>query len=116
VNILEEMFGVKKPIIGMVHFPPLPGSPLYDSGGGMKKIMDITLRDTEALLEAGFDGVSFSNEGDRPYMSNVSKVTVAAMSALITEAKKVVDRPLDFPFWQIPKRRFLSGQRLKPIS
>jgi len=109
VNILEEMFGVKKPIIGMVHFPPLPGSPLYDSGGGMKKIMDITLRDTEALLEAGFDGVSFSNEGDRPYMSNVSKVTVAAMSALITEAKKVVDRPFGLSVLADPEAAISIG-------
>ena len=27
---VKEIFNTEKPIIGMVHFPPLPGSPLYD--------------------------------------------------------------------------------------
>lgn len=79
------MFGVNKPILGMVHFLPLPGSPLYDREGGMKKIRETALRDAEVLLEAGFDGLVFSNEGDRPYLSNVDRVTVAAMSSLISE-------------------------------
>jgi len=29
----EQMFGVKKPIIGMLHLPPLPGSSVYDGKG-----------------------------------------------------------------------------------
>ena len=28
----EKMFGVKKPIIAMLHIDPLPGDPLYKSG------------------------------------------------------------------------------------
>ena len=31
--MLEETFGSRKPIIGMVHFRPLPGSPHYDADG-----------------------------------------------------------------------------------
>jgi len=30
---LKEMFGVEKPIIGMVHLWPLPGAPGYDLYG-----------------------------------------------------------------------------------
>jgi len=113
VNVLEEMFGVKKPIIGMVHFPPLPGSPLYDSKGGMKKIMDVTLRDTEALLEAGFDGVSFSNEGDRPYLANVPMITVAAMSVLISEATKAVERPFGLSVLADPEAAISIGTAVR---
>ncbi|HOO32670.1 MAG TPA: BtpA/SgcQ family protein [Thermotogota bacterium] len=91
---LKELFNVEKPILGMVHFLPLPGSPLYDHSGGMKKILDTARRDCESLVNAGFDGVSFSNEGDRPYLSDVSKTTVAAMSYLIGE----VSRDLEVPF------------------
>jgi len=93
MKILEEMFGVKKPILGMVHFLPLPGSPLYDPQGGLKKIQETALRDAEALLEAGFDGLVFSNEGDRPYLSDVPKITVASMSALIGEVSSKFDVP-----------------------
>ena len=84
----ERIFGTRKPILGMVHFPPLPGSPLYDPTTGMKALRDIALRDTEVLMKAGFDGVVFSNEGDRPYLSTVAPVTVAAMARLIAEDRK----------------------------
>lgn len=33
-NWLEELFGVKKPIIAMCHLQPLPGDPYYDKQGG----------------------------------------------------------------------------------
>ncbi|MDR1620800.1 MAG: BtpA/SgcQ family protein [Synergistaceae bacterium] len=85
MGLLKQMFGVEKPILGMVHFPPLPGSPLYDESGGVQKIRDTAMRDAEALTKAGFDGLSFSNEGDRPYLPHVDKITVAVMSSVISE-------------------------------
>ena len=59
--------GAAKPIIAMVHLPPLPGSPLYDAAGGMAAIVDHAARDIEALQAGGIDAVMFGNEGDRPY-------------------------------------------------
>lgn len=109
MNVLEEMFKVKKPILGMVHFLPLPGSPLYDRAGGMKKIADTALRDTAALIDAGFDGVSFSNEGDRPYLSSVPQVTVAAMSALIGETTKSIDVPFGLSVLADPEAAISIG-------
>lgn len=93
MNVLDEIFAVDKPILGMVHFLPLPGSPLYDDNGGLKKIREAALKDAIALQEAGFDGIVFSNEGDRPYLSNVDKSTVAAMSSIITDVVKEIDLP-----------------------
>ena len=52
----------------MVHFPPLPGSPLYDADGGMAAIVDHAARDIEALQAGGVDALMFGNEGDRPYL------------------------------------------------
>ena len=43
--------GTAKPIIAMVHFPPLPGSPRYDPAGGMAAIIDSAARDIEALQD-----------------------------------------------------------------
>lgn len=93
MKMLKEMFGVEKPILGMVHFPPLPGSPKYDDSTGIKKIREIAFRDAENLLEAGFDGLVFSNEGDRPYQSKVDNATVATMSAIIREVSAKFDVP-----------------------
>ena len=34
---LEDVIGCARPVIAMAHLPPLPGAPLYDAGGGMKR-------------------------------------------------------------------------------
>ena len=39
-NWLQDLTGKQKSIIGMVHLPALPGTPLYDATGGMKAIRD----------------------------------------------------------------------------
>ena len=75
--------GTTKPIIAMVHFPPLPGSPGYDPAGGMAAITDSAARDIEALQEGGIDAVMFGNEGDRPYELQASPEALAAMAAAI---------------------------------
>ncbi len=91
--VLERMVNIKKPVFGMVHFPPLPGTPMYDTAGGVQKVRDIAMQDAENLAEAGFDGFMFSNEGDRPYLSDVSKYTVAIMARLISEISQKFDKP-----------------------
>lgn len=92
-SILAKITGVEKPVFGMIHFLPLPGSPLYDREGGIRKIEEVALRDAEALFKAGFDGFMFSNEGDRPYLSTVEKHTVAFMTELIGRISKQFDKP-----------------------
>ena len=38
--MIKETFGSLKPVIAMVHFPPLPGAPGYDAGRGVAAIVD----------------------------------------------------------------------------
>ena len=47
VNALEDIFGVKKPIIGMVHLLPLPGNYLYDDTGGIEAIVKGVIQGVE---------------------------------------------------------------------
>ena len=108
-NLMKEIFGVKKPVLGMVHFPPLPGSPLYDAAGGVKKIRDTAMRDAEALCEAGFDGLSFSNEGDRPYLSDVDKTTVAVMASVIGEVSSRFKKPFGLSVLADPEAAIAIG-------
>lgn len=107
--LMEQIFGVRKPVMGMIHFPPLPGSPLYDEAGGIKKIRDTAMRDAEALVEAGFDGLSFSNEGDRPYLSNVDKATVAVMSTVISEVSSQFKKPFGLSVLADPEAAIAIG-------
>lgn len=91
--LLSELFGKSKPIIGMVHFPPLPLSPLYDPKTTLKDIAQAALRDAQILADLGYDGMLFSNEGDRPYLRDVGKYTVAVMTRLIEQITSRVRLP-----------------------
>ncbi len=92
-TLLNEMFGVKKPVIAMVHFPPLPGTPLYDEKRGVNGILEDVASDVKKLLAGGVDGLLFCNEGDRPYMLKAGPEAIAVMSRVITEVA-----PRDRPF------------------
>lgn len=85
--------GVAKPLIAMAHVPPLPGTPLFDQAGGVQGLIDHVKRDTEVLLEGGFDAILFCNEGDRPYQLNAGLEAPAVMTRVATEC-----RPTDRPF------------------
>lgn len=74
---LAATFGTAKPVIGMIHLPPLPGTALYDDARGVRGIVESARRDAAALQEGGVDAVMFGNEGDRPYRTRVGPETVA---------------------------------------
>ena len=80
---LTETFATPKPIIGMIHLPPLPGTALYDDALGMAGIVESARRDAEALQAGGIDAVMFGNEGDRPYRTKVGPETIAAVAAAV---------------------------------
>src|SRR5262245_53039181 len=91
--MLKETFGNEKPIIGMVHFLPLPGSPLYDAKGGIGKIIEAAARDIAPLQEGAADPPMFGNEGDRPYLLKASPVALASYALAIGELKPRLKLP-----------------------
>jgi membrane complex biogenesis BtpA family protein len=86
---LKEMFGVKKPIIGMLHLLPLPGAPGYDFYG-MEAIIEHALRDAEALVSGGVDGLIVENMWDLPYYVGMD-VPPEEMTAQAVAARAVVE-------------------------
>lgn len=76
---LERIFGTRKPIIGMVHLAPLPGSPRHD-GMSMKEIADKALADARLLRTAGVNGAIIENFGDVMFFKKVPAETIAAMT------------------------------------
>ncbi len=82
----------RKPLIGMVHLRPLPGSYLYD--GDLDGIVEAALRDARTIEKAGFDAVMVENFGDVPFPKYVDKTTVAAFTAVAKEIRNEVSLPL----------------------
>lgn len=94
---LRDLFGDRKPLIAMVHVPPLPGTPLYDAAAGVSGLVDAVKRDLELLLEADFDGYMFCNEGDRPYELHAGPEAAAVMARVVSECAPP-DRPFGVDF------------------
>ena len=89
----KSVFGIKKPIIAMVHFGALPGSPLYDAKAGIDGIVAGIRKDLAALQDAGVDAVMFGNENDRPYEFKVDAASTATMAYAIGMIKNEIKVP-----------------------
>lgn len=82
-----------RPLIGMVHLAPLPGSPGW--GGSMEGVVQRAVADAAALAEAGFDAVLVENYNDVPfYPDQVPPETVAAMSVCVREVVRAAGVPV----------------------
>ncbi len=92
---LAGFFGVPKPVVGMVHLWPLPGAPGY-TGYGMQKIIDHALRDAEALVQGGVDGLVVENMWDLPYYvgNDVKPEAMTAQAVAAAEVAKNVPLPV----------------------
>jgi uncharacterized protein len=101
-ELLKEIFGVDKPVIAMSHFPPLPGTPLYDEKAGVNGMLEVMRRDMRILLDGGVDGILFCNEGDRPYPLHADFEAPAVMARIIAELAPR-DRPFGVDFLWDPK-------------
>ena len=87
----DEMFGVKKPVIALLHLDALPGDPGYC--GDMTEVTRHAMQDLEALEEGGVDGVLVANEFSAPFSPDAEYVTVAAMAEIVGELKKELTVP-----------------------
>jgi membrane complex biogenesis BtpA family protein len=93
MDVLERTFGVRKPVIGMLHFPALPGRPKHDRSGGIGRLVDVLGRDLERLQGAGLDGLLFCNEADLPYQLAVGPEIPAAMASVVGQLRRDVRVP-----------------------
>ncbi|MGB7269109.1 MAG: BtpA/SgcQ family protein [Albidovulum sp.] len=98
-----KTFGPGKPVIGMVHFGALPGTPLYDADAGLQGLIDGARADLMALQNAGFDAVMFGNENDRPYEFNVDTASTATMAFVIGQLRGQITVPFGINVLWDPK-------------
>lgn len=96
-NKLTSVFNAEKPIIGMVHLRPLPGSPGYDPATmGMDKIIATAIEEAAILEQAGVDGIQVENMWDIPYLrgEDIGYETAAALAVGIHAVRSKVSIPV----------------------
>jgi len=87
-----KIFKNRRPVIGMVHLLPLPGSP---RARAMTEIRKAAIADAHALALGGVDGVLVENYGDAPFTSGaVEPQVIAAMSVIASEVRAAAGLPI----------------------
>jgi membrane complex biogenesis BtpA family protein len=84
-GVLERLFGICKPLIGVVHLLALPGSAAFDRDAGMRPIVEAAAVDVDTLIRVGADGILFCNEGDLPFRVDVGTEQATALAAVVGE-------------------------------
>jgi len=93
-SVFKSLFKAERPVIGMLHLLPLPGSPRARQFG-VQGVIDAALFDAEALVQGGVNGLMLENFGDLPfYPGRVAYTTVATMTAVAQAVRTRFDLPL----------------------
>jgi membrane complex biogenesis BtpA family protein len=89
----RPVLGLRRPVFGMVHLRPLPGSPRY--GGSEEAIVEAALQDAEALVGGGVDGLVVENFGDVPFLkAHNPQEALAAMERVLRELRRRFSCPI----------------------
>jgi membrane complex biogenesis BtpA family protein len=90
-----RVFGVERPIFGVVHLRPLPGAPSY-KGEDVREIYAAGVRDARTLAEGGVDGIIVENASDHPFLrpDDIGHETVASLTGACLEIRNAVDNPM----------------------
>jgi hypothetical protein len=89
----EELFGVERALVGMVHLGALPGTPRAEAG--VDQIVSRAVAEARLLVDNGFDALLLENMHDLPYlMRTVGPEIVASMTASAIAVRSAVDVPI----------------------
>lgn len=90
---LNTLFTTKKPVIGVIHLLPLPGSPNFS--GDIDLIIQRALTEVEILKQGGVDGLIIENFHDKPFLNiPIPLEQYGVMASILTLARQKVDMPI----------------------
>lgn len=94
-NALLTLFKTTKPIIGVIHSLPLPGSPHYHDKD-LNRALDYAVSEAQAYAKGGVDGLIVENAWDIPFAKpeDIGIETVAAMSVMSDHVRQAVSIPV----------------------
>ena len=93
MNWIEKLADKKKPIIGMIHLPPLPGNPRNKLS--INEIIESSLNNAELLVNNRVPLLMIENYYDTPYPKySAREEVIGAMSIIAWEIKRNVNVPI----------------------
>ena len=94
-NAIEQLFGRRKAVIGVIHSRPLPGAPAYD-GEEMESVIAFAVAEAERYRAGGVDGLIVENHGDIPFAKpeDLGPETAAAMAVMTRAVRLVSNLPV----------------------
>lgn len=94
-NAVVELFGAAKVVVGVVHLPPLPGSPHY-RGTPVDAISVFAIEEATAYLDGGCHAVIVENHWDIPFLKpgEHGYETAAAMAVVTRRVQESTGAPL----------------------
>ncbi|MBX9695191.1 MAG: BtpA/SgcQ family protein [Cyanobacteria bacterium] len=91
--MLEKLFATKKPIIGVIHLLPLPGSCRWS--GDLEQVLQRAEQEALALTSGGVDGIVVENFFDAPFAkTSADPATIAGLTRAAMTVRAVTDLPL----------------------
>ena len=91
--MIFELFGSEKPVIGVIHLLPLPGSARYE--GNMEPICLRAEQEAAAYATGGVHGLIIENFFDAPFTKGrVDTATACAMSIVIKRVMAICELPI----------------------
>lgn len=91
MNAIKTIFKAPKPLIGVIHTLPLPGTPLYQND---QLILNHAIEEALIYKNAGIDGLIIENMHDVPYLRRrVGPEITAFMSVIAFEVKNQTQLP-----------------------
>ena len=89
----KGLFEGSKIFIGVLHLPPLLGSPRW--AGDIAKILSQATAEASKLVDGNVDGIIIENFGDAPFrIGQVEPETVATMTLVVHTLKQITDLPI----------------------
>ena len=91
--MVRQLFAAAKVFIGVIHLPPLPGSPRWD--GDMRAVLARAEEEARTLEGGGAHGIIVENFGDAPFrIGRLEPETVSAMTLAVERVRHVTNLPV----------------------
>ncbi|MBX3116685.1 MAG: BtpA/SgcQ family protein [Cryobacterium sp.] len=88
---ITDSTAIRPRLVGMIHLPPLPGSPA-NHGDTIGDVESAALWDAVTLQQAGFDAVLVQNSLDRPTRERLNDpLAIAQLTRITTSVLREVD-------------------------
>ncbi len=90
---MQQLFGARRALIGMIHVGALPGTPA--AGAPLERVIETAVAEARAYRDGGYTALMIENMHDRPYLRGaVGPEVVAAMTAVGRAVRREVSLPL----------------------